>query len=89
MARRKREADEARKAEVWNQRPKSPGPRTGVTVPQPFSFEARVMPWQVRVRGLLDVHGCALLVLEAEQESLQRAQAIVRWIGREGSLLVA
>ena len=47
MARRKREAEEARKAEVWNQRPKSPGPRVGVTVPQPFSFEQRVLPWQV------------------------------------------
>ncbi|KAG2430996.1 hypothetical protein HYH02_013527 [Chlamydomonas schloesseri] len=46
MARRKKEAEEARKAEVWNQRPKSPGPRVGVTVPQPFSFEQRVLPWQ-------------------------------------------
>ncbi|KXZ43609.1 hypothetical protein GPECTOR_85g339 [Gonium pectorale] len=46
LARKKKEADEARRVEVWNMRPKSPGPRVGITVPQPFSFETRVLPWQ-------------------------------------------
>ncbi|KAG2497455.1 hypothetical protein HYH03_004610 [Edaphochlamys debaryana] len=56
LARRKREAEEARKAEVWNLRPKSPGPpRGGPTVPQPFSFENRVLPWEIP-KGQASVH---------------------------------
>ncbi|EFJ49725.1 hypothetical protein VOLCADRAFT_104176 [Volvox carteri f. nagariensis] len=47
LARKKREADEARKAQVWHLQPKSPGPCAGITVPRPFSFETRVLPWQV------------------------------------------
>ncbi|PNW79558.1 hypothetical protein CHLRE_08g358567v5 [Chlamydomonas reinhardtii] len=68
MARRKREAEEARKAEVWNQRPKSPGPRVGVTVPQPFSFEQRVLPWQ-RPRS-------AILAEQRHMETQQKKQAL-------------
>ncbi|GIL54738.1 hypothetical protein Vafri_10453 [Volvox africanus] len=56
LARKKREAEEARKAEVWNLRPKSPGPRAGITVPRPFSFEARVLPWQVSRAQLVQEH---------------------------------
>ncbi|GFR49740.1 hypothetical protein Agub_g11897 [Astrephomene gubernaculifera] len=70
LARRKREADEARKAEVWHLRPKSPGPRVGVTVPQPFSFEKRVLPWQVN-RGQAAQQ-------QQQQDQQQRALAALK-----------
>ncbi|GIL80181.1 hypothetical protein Vretimale_12978 [Volvox reticuliferus] len=67
LARKKREAEDARKAEVWNLRPKSPGPRAGITVPRPFSFEARVLPWQV---------SRAQLVQEHQDKELQQRKAL-------------
>ncbi|KAG2424445.1 hypothetical protein HXX76_014498 [Chlamydomonas incerta] len=84
MARRKREAEEARKAEVWNQRPKSPGPRVGVTVPQPFSFEQRVLPWQRPRSAVLaeqqhmEVHQRKALATLKAQRQHQRQEAEAR-----------
>ncbi|GLC60543.1 hypothetical protein PLESTB_001625100 [Pleodorina starrii] len=75
LARKKREAEEARKEEVWHARPKSPGPPAGITVPRPFSFDARVLPWQApRAQDQEHQQRKALTVLK-QQRLQQRRDA--------------